>query len=266
MGGYTMEPMVNPTSLMETATTIAVGAAELITRQRAEIVSLDEVTTTKSSDVDPVTIVDKSAEDYIADQLAQLRPEDGLLGEEGGNRSSKSGVTWIVDPIDGTVNFLYGIPQYAVSIAAEYGGEIIAGAWLQQAGQKQRLRVTSKSELHTALVATGFGYDASRRAVQASLLGNILPHIRDIRRFGSAALDLCAVAAGRVDAYYEHGLNAWDFAAGLLIAQEAGAKAWAPSPSMPGSAGEIIVVAAPEVAEEMYALLQSIGALKPLAH
>ena len=224
MGGYTMEPMVNPTSLMETATTIAVGAAELITRQRAEIVSLDEVTTTKSSDVDPVTIVDKSAEDYIADQLAQLRPEDGLLGEEGGNRSSKSGVTWIVDPIDG------------------------------------------KSELHTALVATGFGYDASRRAVQASLLDNILPHIRDIRRFGSAALDLCAVAAGRVDAYYEHGLNAWDFAAGLLIAQEAGAKVWAPSPSMPGSAGEIIVVAAPEVAEEMYALLQSIGALKPLAH
>ena len=284
MGGYTMEPLVNPTSLMETAATIAVGAAELITRQRAEIVSLDEVTTTKSSDVDPVTIVDKSAEDYIADQLAQLRPEDGLLGEEGGNRSSKSGVTWIVDPIDGTVNFLYGIPQYAVSIAAEYGGEIIAGAvvnvqtgelfhaahdegaWLQQAGQKQRLRVTSKSELHTALVATGFGYDASRRAVQASLLGNILPHIRDIRRFGSAALDLCAVAAGRVDAYYEHGLNAWDFAAGLLIAQEAGAKVWAPSPSMPGSAGEIIVVAAPEVAEEMYALLQSIGALKSLAH
>ena len=128
MGGYTMEPMVNPTSLMETAATIAVGAAELITRQRAEIVSLDEVTTTKSSDVDPVTIVDKSAEDYIADQLAQLRPEDGLLGEEGGNRSSKSGVTWIVDPIDGTVNFLYGIPQYAVSIAAEYGREIIAGA------------------------------------------------------------------------------------------------------------------------------------------
>ena len=119
MGGYTMEPMVNPTSLMETAATIAVGAAELITRQRAEIVNLDEVTTTKSSDVDPVTIVDKSAEDYIADQLAQLRPEDGLLGEEGGNRSSKSGVTWSVDPIEGTVNFLYGITQYADSIAAE---------------------------------------------------------------------------------------------------------------------------------------------------
>ena len=127
MGGYTMEPMVNPTSLMETAATIAVGAAELITRQRAEIVSLDEVTTTKSSDVDPVTIVDKSAEDYIADQLAQLRPEDGLLGEEGGNRSSKSGVTWIVDPIDGTMNFVMQHANFYIMIALYVDGKPTLG-------------------------------------------------------------------------------------------------------------------------------------------
>ncbi|WP_234914200.1 inositol monophosphatase family protein [Corynebacterium belfantii] len=186
-----------------------------------------------------------------------MRPDDGMLGEEGAESSGSTGITWIVDPIDGTVNFIYGIPQYAVSLAACIGENIVAGAVINVAtsdlyvaangsgafvlrGDSDALKaieVSTCSNLQRALIASGFSYSSQSREDQAKLLVSLLPRVRDIRRFGSVALDLCAVAEGRVDGYYEHGLNAWDFAAGALIAQEAGAKIRRPELKLASSAG-----------------------------
>jgi len=170
------------------------------------------------------------------------RPGDGVLGEEGGERAGTTGVRWVVDPIDGTVNFLYGVPAYAVSIAAEVDGVVRAGVVLNVAtgelftatagggahlgfpGRRDpvRLRGSAPASLGQTLVATGFGYGVEQRRAQGAVVARLLPQVRDIRRFGSAALDLCAAAAGRVDAYYELHLNPWDHAAGALVAAEAG--------------------------------------------
>jgi myo-inositol-1(or 4)-monophosphatase len=190
----------------------------------------------KSTSTDMVSAADRDAEALIHSILREERPEDGLLAEEGGHAPAESGRRWVVDPLDGTTNFLYGFPQWAVSVALEDGdGGLVgavfdpvrgeefsaergAGAWLNG----ERLSMAPPADLSSALLATGFGYDAERRSKQARVLAGVLPRVRDVRRAGAAALDLCWLAAGRLDAYYERGLNAWDWAAARLVVEEAG--------------------------------------------
>jgi myo-inositol-1(or 4)-monophosphatase len=195
---------------------------------------------TKSSPTDMVSAMDRAAEARIGQVLREHRPFDAVTGEEGTATAGTSGVRWVVDPLDGTTNYLMGIPAYSVSIAAEVDGAVVVGAvvdpsrdeaWAAARGggatcnrRPLRLDTSGSPELGKALIATGFSYLPQRRAEQAAVLTKLLPEIRDIRRFGSAALDLCWVAAGRFDGYYEWGLNEWDSAAGQLIATEAGAE------------------------------------------
>lgn len=208
------------------------------------------VAATKSSAVDIVTVMDRRSEALATELLARARPDDRLVGEEGLARPGTSGVSWLVDPIDGTVNYLYGVPAFSVSVAAVVGDPLTDGAWrpiaaavynpssdelfrahegggarLEAAGATRELTLAAPaaSGLESALVGTGFGYVAEQRARQGRLVAALLPKVRDIRRMGSAALDLCALAAGRLDAYYEEGLNPWDLAGGWLVAAEAGA-------------------------------------------
>jgi myo-inositol-1(or 4)-monophosphatase len=190
----------------------------------------------KSSPTDPVTEADRAAERLIRDRLAAARPDDAVLGEEGGDTAGSSGVRWVVDPLDGTVNFLFGIPHWAVSIACEDADGPLAGAvydpmrdelWAAERDGRALLngmpvQASMRHDLATALVATGFGYHAEARRAQAEIVTRVLPAVRDIRRQGSAALDLAWTAAGRYDAFYEYGLNAWDLAAGALICSRAG--------------------------------------------
>ncbi|MER7415680.1 inositol monophosphatase family protein [Micromonospora peucetia] len=226
-----------PSELLEIAVDVARAAAATAYRMRVEGVS---VAATKSTATDVVTAADRAVERQVIDALRQLRPGDAVLGEEYGSGDTgpvaPGGVRWIVDPIDGTVNYLYGIPHCAVSLAAEVDGEVVAGVvrnvstgeeWTATAGggawrDGERLRCSTETDLGQALVTTGFGYDPGRRAHQARVVAELISHIRDIRRFGAAALDLCLAAEGRVDAYYEKGLAAWDQAAGGLVATEAG--------------------------------------------
>lgn len=193
---------------------------------------------TKSTGTDMVTEVDRASEALIAHLLASHRPDDGLLAEEGTDVATSTGVVWVADPLDGTTNFLYGFPSFGVSLAAQVDGVTIAaavrdplhdetfsaslggGAWLHG----RRLAVTGPPTLATALLGTGFSYDPDRRAAQGELVARVLPRVRDIRRAGAAALDLCWVALGRLDAFYERGLALWDWAGGSLIAAEAGAR------------------------------------------
>jgi myo-inositol-1(or 4)-monophosphatase len=246
--------------LLELACEVAVAAGRLLLGRGGR----PEVVATKSSPTDVVTEADQAAEALIRDMIGDKRPGDGILGEEGGETGSGSAVRWIVDPLDGTVNYLYGLADWAVSIAAEADGVVVAGAvfvprrdelysaalgggaWLssgaldprgEDAPSPVRLACNTGVPLGQALVATGFGYAAGRRLVQAEVLRAVLPRVRDIRRGGSAAVDLCSVASGTVDAYYERGVNLWDIAAGALIAAEAGASVIGlhgqpPSPSM----------------------------------
>ncbi|HEY2442911.1 MAG TPA: inositol monophosphatase family protein [Streptosporangiaceae bacterium] len=239
----------DPRQLLALAEAAATEAAGMLAARRAE--GRPGVVATKSSPTDVVTEADRAAEAMIINRIMAERPGDAFLGEEGGSRPAANAggragpgrVRWIVDPLDGTVNYLYGLPDFAVSIAAEVGGQIVAGvvhlpergevftavaghgAWLRD-GRRQAgpLRCNQGVPLARALVATGFGYAAGRRQVQGEVAGALLPLVRDIRRGGSAAVDLCSVAAGRVDAYYERGVNYWDIAAGGLIAREAGAR------------------------------------------
>ncbi|MGO9904050.1 MAG: inositol monophosphatase family protein [Solirubrobacteraceae bacterium] len=191
----------------------------------------------KSSPTDPVSDADLAAEAAIRRVLARERPRDSILGEEGGATGGEAELRWVVDPLDGTVNFLYGIPTFAVSVACEDGAGAIAGVVLDPLRDEcfaatrsgvatlngEPIRASTRIELPSALVATGFAYDASVRALQAQVLARLLPRVRDVRRAGAAALDLCSCACGRLDAYYERGLNAWDHAAGSLICVRAGA-------------------------------------------
>jgi myo-inositol-1(or 4)-monophosphatase len=195
---------------------------------------------TKSTATDPVSDADKAAERLLLELITTARPDDAMIGEEGTDRSGTSGLTWVVDPLDGTVNYLYQLANFSVSVACEdaQGGLVgvvfdpVAdrlfsavrggGATRSDSAGTTTLRVSDPVPLDRALVATGFGYDAGRRALQGEFVAALLPHIRDIRRFGGAALDLCAVAAGAVDGYFEEGINHWDHAAGGLIVQEAG--------------------------------------------
>jgi myo-inositol-1(or 4)-monophosphatase len=224
--------------LATTAVEIAREAADLI-REHSEGVTVAD---TKTSAIDVVTEVDRAAEALIRGRLAERRPDDAVLGEEGDDVAGTSGVRWVVDPIDGTVNFLYGIPQYAVSIAAEVDGEVVAGVVLDVAKRVEYvarpgadgttvaerdgrpITVRDPAPLDRCLVATGFSYVTALKQVQVAAVAHLVPRVRDVRRFGSAALDLCAVAEGRVDGYVEEGLNLWDHAAGGLIARAAGAR------------------------------------------
>ena len=193
--------------------------------------------TTKSSATDLVTVHDRAAERRIVDELRRVRPDDAVVGEEGTAVAGASGHAWYVDPIDGTTNFVYGLAAWCTSVAVAADGVMLAGAVFAPVSGElfaarrgggatlngEPIRCTDRDDLALALVATGFAYDAGRRAAQAARVARIIGSIRDVRRLGSAALDLCHVACGRVDAYYEEHLNAWDAAAGALIAAEAGA-------------------------------------------
>ena len=260
--------------LLSIARTIALEAGELAARRKAEGV---EVVDRKSSPVDVVTAADRETEALIRARLAELRPDDGFFGEESGAETGSSGLTWIVDPIDGTVNFLYGIPHYAVSIAVVEGepdplswralagcvvnpasGEVYTaaaggGAYLGE----QRLEVPASVELSQALIATGFAYSAEERARQGAIVAALLPQVRDIRRMGTASLDLCAVAAGRANAYFERTLSPWDHAAGALIAREAGAIVKGRADAAPSR--DLIIAAAPGLAEVLEAELVELG-------
>ncbi len=190
----------------------------------------------KSSSTDLVSDADREAERTIRDLLARERPDDGLVAEEGSHAEAASGRRWVVDPLDGTINFLYGFPAWAVSVALEDGDGLAAGVvhspihaetFSAVRGEgaflgDRRLSVRDPRPLAEALVATGFSYEPHRRAVQAEVIGRLLPRARDIRRAGAAALDLAWLAAGRVDAFFERGLQHWDWAAGRLLVEEAG--------------------------------------------
>jgi myo-inositol-1(or 4)-monophosphatase len=232
------------------------------------------VADTKSSPTDVVTVMDRRSEELLQALLLAARPDDGLLAEEGSSRPSASGITWVVDPIDGTVNYLYDIPAYCVSVAAVLGDPSVPGASRALVGavyhpsldecytamtgggafrDGRRLQVRDVRDLGQALVATGFSYEVARRAEQAAVAARILPLVRDVRRLGSAALDLCQVAAGRVDGYYEQGLKPWDLAAGELVAVEAGALVTGRSGSPAGD--DMVVAAAPFLHAELLRLL-----------
>jgi myo-inositol-1(or 4)-monophosphatase len=192
--------------------------------------------TAKSSPTDLVSEADHAAERLIRERLAAARPGDGILGEEGGDADGTTGVKWIVDPLDGTVNFLFGIPEWGVSIACEDTDGTLVGViydpmrdelWTAERDgpallDAREIQGSDRADLATAMVATGFGYDAEVRRLQADVIARLLPQVRDIRRLGSAALDLAWTAAGRYDAFFERGLNAWDLAAGELLCRQAG--------------------------------------------
>jgi myo-inositol-1(or 4)-monophosphatase len=228
---------------------------------------------TKSTPTDVVTASDHALEALIRERLAELRPDDAVVGEEHGSTAGESRTMWVVDPIDGTVNFLYGMPWYAISVAAVRDGVSVAGAVFEPAAGRlwsaavgagatcdgRPLRVSGATDLSLSLLGTGFSYRAERRVRQVRMVGGLLPHVRDVRRAGAASLDLCAVAAGWVDAYLEHGTNWWDWAAAALIAREAGAVVRTPGPtgSVPpddGLGADALFAATPAIAEELAAL------------
>lgn len=256
-------------SLARTAAEIAVTAGHRIQELRAQGVA---VAANKSSVTDVVTAADREAEELVVAALRAARPDDAILGEEGTGISGTSGITWVIDPIDGTVNYLYDIPMYTVSIAATVvdptamadGRRAVAGAVycprldeLYEAWEGGGARlggaaitISGKPDLATALVGTGFGYTVERRIEQAAMVSRLLPRARDIRRMGSAAYDLCALAAGRLDAYFERGLQPWDYAAAALIAREAGALLLGRDDATPP--GEpLLFAAAPDLVHEL---------------
>jgi myo-inositol-1(or 4)-monophosphatase len=241
--------------LLDLAVDVGREAARLVAERRRAPV---EVAATKTSSIDVVTDVDRASEALIRERILQARPDDGFLGEEGGSAAGGSGVRWVVDPIDGTVNYLYDLPQYAVSIAAQVEGRSVAGVVVNAATgvtytatlsggafrDGRPVRVGTPGPLGQRLIGTGFGYAADLRVVQGAAIARLLPRIRDIRRLGSCALDLCHVAEGILDGYVEEGPHLWDHAAGGLVLTEAGGRMEVTA----GRGGADLVVAAPEEA------------------
>lgn len=259
------------------AVEMAAEAGRFIVEERPDRLGVAD---TKTDVNDIVTVMDQASERLLRERIAAARPDDAVLGEEGGASQGSSGITWVVDPIDGTVNYLYDIPAYCVSVAAVTGDPSTPGRWRPVAGavcnpvsgevfharagggahlryvarsvpmpsgevRSVALRTSDVDQLVQTLVGTGFGYRPEVRARQGALIGALLPQIRDIRRAGSAALDLCSVAAGRLDAYFESGLNAWDLAAGWLIVEEAGGLVTGARGQDPGK--ELLVAAGPAI-------------------
>jgi myo-inositol-1(or 4)-monophosphatase len=266
----------DPEELLAVAVDVARQAAALAVARRAD--GIGEVGT-KSTATDLVTAADRAVERLIVELLRERRPGDEVLGEEygggehgGGPEVGPDRIRWVVDPIDGTVNYVYGLPHYAVSVAAEVRGEAVAGVvvnapsgeeWTAVRGggawrDGHRLVCSQVADLGQALVATGFGYDAARRAHQAGVLPHLLPRVRDIRRFGAASIDLCFAAEGRVDAYFEKGLNAWDHAAGGLVAVESGLLVAGLRGQPPGPA--MVLAASPALFPALHALLVELDA------
>jgi myo-inositol-1(or 4)-monophosphatase len=220
----------------------------------------------KSSPTDVVTKTDLRAEELIREVLREATPDAGILGEEGGTTAPGAALQWVIDPLDGTVNFLYGLPLFAISIAAAFDGEFVAGAVLDvlrgelfsaHTGSGARrdgepATVSGCTSLPEALVVTGFSYLASQRALQGEVVQRILPRTRDVRCFGSAALELCWVACGRADAYFQHGTEIWDRAAGAFIAAEAGARLELPCPENQ----DLVMATTPAVFDELWGLIQ----------
>lgn len=287
MGRVTPHESSDPATLRAVAEQVAAEAAEHL---RGLPAPRDGGVSTKSSPTDVVTESDASVEKFVRARLAALRPGEPVYGEEGSGDAATA--RWVVDPIDGTVNYLYGLPWYAISIAAVADGETVAGAIAEPAAGRlwsagrgdgatcdgRPLAVATTTDLSQSLVGTGFAYRAERRARQARLVAEMLPQVRDVRRAGAAALDLCAVAAGWLDGYLEHGCSWWDWAAGTLIAREAGAVVHVAVPpgvdglsGVTGPAGaqagpdgglghDVTFAAAPGIAGELAALARRSGA------
>lgn len=259
-------------SILDQVRIVAQEAAAWVREHRPE--GRVDVADTKSSPTDVVTELDRACEARIREGIADLWPQDGFVGEEFDPVAGTSGVVWVVDPIDGTVNFVYGIAGYAISIAAEYHGEAVlgyvfdiatgteygalrgGGAWRWDGSEKRTLSGPPPMPVAEMLVATGFNYRPELRKKQGEAVARLLPHIRDIRRLGSAALDLVALAEGRLDAYVEEGLKPWDLAAGELIAREAGLIVT----GLDGKANErLTIVSHTAVAEDFFDLVVRCG-------
>lgn len=278
----------DPAELRSVAERLATEAADFVRRRREEVFgdtpqrgSTGPAVRSKSTPTDPVTVVDTETERLLRDRLAELRPGERVLGEEGGGSADgPDGLpTWVLDPIDGTVNFVYGLPAYVVSVAVQVDGESLAGAianvvdgalysaalghgaHVRRNGASTPLRCSQVDDLSMTLVGTGFGYDRQLRKRQAAVLATLLPQVRDIRRLGSAALDLCLVAGGHLDVYFEDNLNVWDWAAGALIAAEAGARLRLPPPSGSVGGAGMVVAAGPGVDKAFAAALSRAGGL-----
>jgi myo-inositol-1(or 4)-monophosphatase len=246
--------------LLDVAVAAARAAGEILLDRYAR--GAGDVTT-KSSPTDLVSEADLSAERAIRELLAARRPDDAILGEEGDDVAGTSGLRWVVDPLDGTVNYLFGIPQWAVSVACEGQVGVVLDPvrdelFSVRVGEAPLLNGEPLAgppvrELGTAMVSTGFGYDARVRRSQAEVVARLLPQVRDIRRLGSAALDLAWLAAGRYDAYYEHGLNAWDWAAGELLCSAVGLETRHLDPLPATGAG--LLIARPELIDELAAIV-----------
>src|SRR5947199_7959314 len=268
--------MSDPDELLQIAASVARSAGELLLdglhRARTSV-------TTKSSRTDMVTEMDLASESLIATSLHRQRPGDAIVGEEGARQEGTTGIRWIVDPLDGTTQSLYGWPAFAVSIAAEVDGLVAvgvvhdpshretfaavrgSGAWLSNADAGDAgsaLRLDPPPKLGDALIGTGFNYDPGLRARQAEVLTHVLPAVRDVRRAGAASLDLCWVAAGRLDGFFEAGLHVWDWAAGALVAGESGASVGDLAGGPPSRS--MTLAAAPELAARLRALLLDAGA------
>jgi myo-inositol-1(or 4)-monophosphatase len=266
--GATEPGAIDTGELLDLAVGLAREASALLREGRTRRL----VVGTKSSGTDMVTEMDRASEALIVAGLRAARPHDAIVGEEGTADTGTSGVRWLVDPLDGTTNYLYGYPAFSVSIAAEIDGRVAVGVVadasngevftaLRGSGARcdgVTLEVVDHADLATALVGTGFSYLADRRARQAQVLTTVLPAVRDIRRAGSAALDLCWVASGRLDAFYEKGLGPWDLAAGAFIAAEAGARAGDLDGGAPST--EFVLAAAPSLFEPLRAALVAAGA------
>lgn len=269
----------DPQTLRAVAEQLATEAAAFVRTRRAEVFGATPAAgsagtgsiqtgsiQTKSTPTDPVTVVDTATERLLRERLAERRSGDHVLGEEeGGSAVGAPGEpVWVLDPIDGTVNFVYGIEAYAVSVGVQIDGVSVAGAvanvptgelysaavgdgaTVTREGVSTALRCNPIDDLSLALLGTGFSYEAEQRRRQAAVLAALLPGVRDVRRIGSCALDLCMVAAGRLDAYFEDDVHVWDWAAGAVIAAEAGAVLRLPSQA--GDAPDVLVAAAPGVA------------------
>ncbi|MGH3872855.1 MAG: inositol monophosphatase family protein [Pseudonocardiaceae bacterium] len=253
--------------LRATAVAVVQQVGDLVTRMR--VAGLGPVQT-KTSATDVVTAADTAAERLARRLLAQWRPGEPVLGEEeGGTSPPAADLCWVVDPIDGTVNYLYGLPWYAVSVAVQRDGRSLAAAVGQPADGRVwsaargcgadcngvTLRVSATTQLELSLIGTGFSYLSRRRARQAAMVAGMLPRIRDVRRAGAAALDLCSVASGWLDGFVEHGLRRWDWAAGALIAAEAGAVV-----RLPTRESDVLLAATPGIAAALTELVIQYGA------
>lgn len=260
----------DPAALLAVAVEVARAGSRLARRMRER--GVDQVAT-KTTDTDIVTAADREVERRMVEMIRRRRPHDAILGEElGASGDQRARVRWVMDPIDGTANYLYGLPWYAVSVAAEVEGVAVAGVvrnaatddeWTAVIGQGawrngRRLTGSPRTQLSQALVATGFSYLRNRRTHQAAVIAGLLDRVRDVRRFGAAAIDLCLAAEGAVDAYFEEGLQPWDWAAGALIASEAGLIVSGLNGARPGP--RMIIAAPPALFDQLHERLRELVA------